>query len=90
MDYKYLLMFAIILGIVFVTINLTTIYKSCPKQKIVYRYIPRSFEEEQEEPIPPSEIFFDLFNKPSPWISGFALTKYSKNDINKYFITQDY
>jgi hypothetical protein len=89
MDYKYLLIFFVMIGIICITINLTSMYKTCPAQKIVYRYIPRSFEEEQDEPIPPSEIFFDLFNKPSPWVSGFALTKFSKNDINKYFISQN-
>ena len=37
--------------------------------KIVeYRYIPRTFTEEQENPTKVSEIFDDMFNKSSPLI----------------------
>lgn len=65
-----------------------SMYKTCPGQKVVYRYVPRTFEEEQNSPIPVTELFADLFNKPDTWIGSFALTKRTRGDINKYFITQ--
>lgn len=46
--------------------------------RVEYRYIPRTFKEEQEEPVKVSEIFEDMFSKPNVWpISGYA-----SNDSN--------
>jgi len=47
--------------------------------KIVYRYIPRTFEESQNNPVKVSKIFSKMFEEPSPWIQGFHIgTKRSK------------
>jgi hypothetical protein len=74
-------------------------YKShsqCPPKLIEYRYLPRTFEEMQKEPIEVEKVFDDLFNKPTPWIGSFGqpikgTDEYkNKNEINenKYFISQ--
>ncbi len=60
----------------------------CVRTKIIYKYIPRTFREEQESPVSVSELFADLFSKSSPWISGFELDSFKRTDINKYFISQ--
>jgi hypothetical protein len=59
------------------------------KEKIIYRYIPRSLKEEQKEPISVSEIFGPMFNQPSTWIGGLNdLDTRKRESINQYFISQ--
>ena len=60
----------------------------CTRTKIIYKFIPRSFREDQESPVSVSELFADLFARPSPWTGGFALDSTKRTDINKYFISQ--
>jgi hypothetical protein len=33
----------------------------CPKRKIEYRFIPRTFLEKQENPVYPNELFYSMF-----------------------------
>ena len=59
------------------------------EQKVVYRYIPRTLEEEMETPIYISEIFKTMFSQPSTWIDSTdddAIRR--KENMNKYFISQ--
>ena len=44
----------------------------CPQNKIIYKYIPRSFKEQQEDPLMVSEIFDELFKEATPWISSIG------------------
>jgi hypothetical protein len=88
MDYKKLIYFLLFIGILMITINLVSMYKACPQERIVYRYVPRTFEEEQNSPIPVTELFADLFNQPDTWTAVFGLTKRTRDDINKYFVQQ--
>ena len=89
MDNKKLIYFLLFFGIILIVINLTSMYKQCPGERIVYRYVPRTFEEEQNSPIPVTELFANLFNQPDTWVAAFALTKRTRSDINKFFIVQD-
>jgi len=70
MDFEKLLllmMCIIIILIGYEIVRLRTM-KSCPKPYIEYRYVPRSFKDEQDEPIPIEDIFNSMFAKPSPWM----------------------
>jgi hypothetical protein len=62
-----LIMCVIILFIGYEVIRLQTM-KKCPKPYIEYRYVPRSFKDEQEEPVPLEDIFNSMFSKSSPWM----------------------
>jgi len=48
--------------------------------KIIYKYVPRTFEEEQEDRASIDQMFSKMFNRPSVWVDG-------GNDSNNY-ITQ--
>lgn len=62
---------------------------SCNEQKVIYRYIPRSFEEDQNNPTLVSEIFKKMFSLPSPWVDSIGTYDRKKQDkINKFFISQ--
>jgi hypothetical protein len=58
-------------------------------EKIIYRYIPRSPQQEMSEEIFPSDIFETMFTQPSPWIESVNdLDARKSAQINKYFVSQ--
>lgn len=58
-------------------------------QTIIYRYIPRTFDEEMDEPVYVSDIFRSMFAQQSPWVKGVDNFDTRKSEaINKYFISQ--
>lgn len=69
--------------------NTTNNPLTCNSEKIIYRYIPRSFDEEQTEPVYVSDIFRSMFEQSSPWIISINEIDHKKYDeINKFFISQ--
>jgi hypothetical protein len=46
---------------------------TCPPPKIVYRYVPRTFKEEQDMPVPMESIYGKMFAEKDAWqkISGY-------------------
>ena len=75
----------IILVVYFLSLN----YISKCDNKIVYKYIPRSLEEEMESPVYVSDIFKTMFSQPSTWIDSLdADSKRKKANINSFFISQ--
>ncbi len=79
-----------IIGIVFLTIYFMSMSEinKC-NQKIIYKYIPRTLEEEETEPIFVSQIFSPMFTQPSVWIDSiYEDDKRKTETLNKYFISQ--
>ena len=83
--------FAIILfiiGCVCIIIYFMTMTTNCDK-KVIYKYIPKTLSENEEDPIFVSEIYSDMFSQPSVWIDSLYLDDKRKTAlINKYFISQ--
>ena len=77
-------------SILLITVGYVNQLKKCPPPKIEYRYIPRTFQQEQDNPVSVGQLFNNMFEEPSPWIAGFTLGgNASKNQsINRYFISQ--
>jgi hypothetical protein len=87
--YKNILIIILFLGIIFVIIDLVKTEKECPQNKIIYRYIPRTLDEELDSPAYVTDIFNTMFTQPSPWIKGIDnMTLRKREDVNKYFISQ--
>jgi hypothetical protein len=81
-----MLIIGIILIIVYYFSN--NIIGNCEPQ-VIYKYIPRTLEEEEEQPIYVSQIFKTMFTQPSVWINSIQDDYFRKQeDINKYFISQ--
>lgn len=80
-----------IVGIILLTVYFMSkaeISQKC-EQKIIYKYLPRTLEEEQTEPVYVTQIFKTMFTQPSVWIdSTYEDTIRRTEQINKYFITQ--
>lgn len=79
-----------IIGIVLLTIYFMAKNEvaKCDK-KIIYKYLPRTLEEEETEPIFASQIFAPMFTQPSVWIDSIYEDDKRKTQLlNKYFISQ--
>lgn len=78
--YREVILLIIFIGILLITIDLSKENNNYQKQKIIYKYIPRTLEEEEENPIYVSDIFNTMFSQPSPWVGGME-NKYMKKDV---------
>ena len=88
-SYRSILLLIIFIAVIFITVAVLRSEYQCPQQKVVYRYIPRTFEQEQEEPVYVSDIFNTMFSQPSVWTSSINQIDADKtDDYNKYFISQ--
>jgi hypothetical protein len=56
----------LIIGIVFITIGFSRMYFTKDNSKIIYRYIPRTFNEEQNNPVPLSDLYGKMFQEIEP------------------------
>lgn len=65
--------------LIFVTYKMSKMF--CPAQRIEYRFAPKTFKEEQENPIKVSEIFASMFNDATPG-SGYALFDKPKSALH--------
>lgn len=72
---QLILLLLIFVGIIFVTINIVKNNCKCEDQQVIYRYIPRTFDEEQEDPAYASDVHKVLFSLRTPWV-------YNANDID--------
>jgi hypothetical protein len=89
--YKGVLLLIIFLGILFIAVEVVRVQSGLIEKppKIEYRYIPRTFEEEQLEPVYVSEIFETMFSQPSPWVLSIREYDQRKQErVNAYFINQ--
>ncbi len=86
---KIALLILIFIGILLITINILKTEQTCPKQQVIYKYIPRTFAEEQEEPAYVSDIFKVMFSQQSPWVYSISnIDRQKQEEINKFFINQ--
>jgi len=87
--YKIFILTMFIFGIVLITAAISRSVGEKSQQKIIYRYIPRTWAEEADEPAMPSDIFSTMFSQPSTWIGGINdLDTRKKEGINQYFVSQ--
>ena len=75
---KSFVLILFIIGLIFIAVGYTENYKNCPSPKIEYRFIPRSFYEEQISSTNLKSLYSDIFNEPSTW-SAYPFS--NKQDI---------
>lgn len=86
--YKLLILIIVIIGIIL--INRQRFIETIVYPPIIkYKYIPRTFEEEQMQPVYPSEIFETMFSQPSPWLLSIRnFDRKKQHQVNQYFVSQ--
>ncbi len=78
-------------GIILLITEIVRVYSGLTYQqpKVIYRYIPRTFEEEQTDPLFASDIFETMFSQPSTWVNSIlTYDKRKQEKVNQYFINQ--
>jgi hypothetical protein len=78
-------------GFIFLYIDLYNrlINKLKPKEKIIYKYVPKIPYDELEQQVFPTDIFETMFSQPTPWINNYNdLNARQSKLVNKYFISQ--
>lgn len=89
LNYSVLMMLLLFIGIILITIDLVRYSIKCGETKVIYRYIPRSFNENYDNEVPVTEIFEKMFLNPSPWVDGInTYDRRGQEEINKFFISQ--
>jgi hypothetical protein len=89
MNSKTLISIFLFIGIIMIVVSLTKEHKQCEKSKVIYRYIPRTFDEEMENPEFVTDVFYTMFSQPSPWLGSIQNYDRKKTEqINKYFVSQ--
>lgn len=63
----------ILVFLLFLIIIIDVIKQLGAQEKIVYKYVPRSFMDEQEDPIPLRLLVGDMFDRQSPWHASFNI-----------------
>lgn len=64
---KSILLLLFFIGSIFMTIGYVQDAQHCEPKQIEYRYVPKSFEQEQAEQMPVRAMFSQMFNEYSPW-----------------------
>jgi len=87
--YRNILIIIIFIGILFIVVDIVATEKECPPNKIIYRYIPRTLNEETESPAYVTDVFRTMFSQPDPWIRSIDnMMLRKREDINQFFISQ--
>jgi hypothetical protein len=68
----------VLLGIMMMFMGYVKSNQSCPPPIVEYRYIPRSFEEEQTLETPVLSIFGKMFQDVSPWERTVGYSTFSE------------
>ena len=86
---KVALLIIVFIGIILITINIVNYEHKCPSKTVEYRYIPRTLEEDEAEPVYVSDIFKTMFSQQSPWIFSVQdIDRKKQESVNKFFISQ--
>ena len=63
----------IVIGLTLISFGWFKNKYKCPPPIVEFRYIPRTFKEEQNEPVNMDDLLYDMFRKRNPWIGGYSL-----------------
>jgi hypothetical protein len=87
---KSIIVLLTFIGIIAVIIGYINQIQQCPPPKVEYRYIPRTFDDEQADPVKVSKLFRNMFEEPTPWLAGHRMGYIRPNifKINRFNISQ--
>jgi len=80
---KSIVILFMFIGVVLVVVGYVNSNQNCPPPIVEYKYVPRTFEEEQNLPRPLLSIFGKMFNEDSAWMQtqGYA-DKYTSRQLS--------
>lgn len=66
---RAILLFLFVIAVIFISIGYKESRDNCPLPKIEYRYVPRTFYEEQVSGNDVVKLYSDMFNEQDLWAS---------------------
>ena len=75
----------LIIGIIFIILGYNNSTNKCPPKEIQYRFLPRTFYDEQMEPVNISNVFGNLFDKEDSWLNRFSGSEKDEINWKNYF-----
>lgn len=84
---KSLILLLLIVGIIFVAVGYIKTHQKCPPPTVEFRYVPRTFQEEQDSPIPVLAMFNKMFTDVTPWqkVVGYDSDYYKRSLLDPKF-----
>jgi len=82
---KSIIILIFIIGVVMVLVGYTRQYSICPNPRIEYRYIPRTFYDEQLSSENVLKQFSSMFEDSNPWIKDRNIKQTEKTDKSNFF-----
>jgi len=79
---KSLVILILIIGICMVVIGYNKSNQICPANRVEFRYIPRTFEQEQDTPIPVLSVFGKMFQDEDAWMMNQGYAAHQKTASN--------
>lgn len=65
---RSIVLFFTFIGVIFITIGYVKTNMKCPPPLVKFKYIPKTFEEEQNSSSSVTNVFGKMFSEDSPWI----------------------
>jgi hypothetical protein len=66
---RSIVLFFTFIGVILITIGYVKTNMKCPPPLVKFKYIPKTFSEEQSNQLPVTNFFGKMFVTDSPWIS---------------------
>ena len=72
---KSLILILLIIGIIFISVGYIKTNQQCPPPVVEFRYIPKTFDEEQSMTQPLLSMYGRMFKEPTAWqkVNGFKI-----------------
>jgi len=85
----FIIILCTIISIICITISVVKLNIPTPKTQIIYRYIPKTFDETQRNQPFVSDLFKSMFTEQTPWINSIMdYDRRKEESINKYYVSQ--
>ena len=87
---KSIIILITFVGIIAIVIGYINQIQQCPPPRVEYRYIPRTFEDEQNDPVKVTKLFKNMFESTDPWYGSSRIGYIRPNiyKINRFNISQ--
>lgn len=71
-NFRNLMTLIFFIALSFIVLDIGRSSKKCPEQKTIYKFVPRTFSQEQNDSNFASTVFKNMFEKSSPWVNSFV------------------
>jgi|SaaInlV_165m_DNA_2_1040747.scaffolds.fasta_scaffold132562_1 hypothetical protein len=66
---RSIILFFTFIGVILITVGYVKTNMKCPPPLVKFKYISKTFDEEQNNPLPITNLVGKMFSEDSPWVS---------------------